>query len=100
MMKDGVGRQAGLAALLSTLFPGLGQFYNRQVLKGLWFLCGAIGLATVLLTSIDPNALHVALASGAPPQNIGRLFLVSVLLLAFALWSIVDAVQVAKRSHQ
>ena len=40
-------RKRGRAALLSGLFPGLGQWYNRQRGKGLLF--GAI--ATVLLLS-------------------------------------------------
>ena len=98
MMKNGVVRNAGLAALLSAVFPGLGQFYNRQAFKGVGFLSGALMLAIVLLTLVDPRALQRAALSGVPPDNLGRLFLTSILLLAVALWSVVDAASVAKRS--
>lgn len=98
-MKDGVSRNAGFAALLSAVFPGLGQFYNRQVFKGVGFVTGALILVTLLLTLADLQALQVAALSGAPPENLGRLFLTTVLLLAVALWSVVDAARVAKRSQ-
>jgi signal peptidase I len=35
-------RKAWLAAFLSAIIPGIGQFYNRQVLKGIAFLAGVV----------------------------------------------------------
>ncbi len=35
-------RKPWLAAFLSSLFPGIGQFYNRQVIKGLAFIAAMV----------------------------------------------------------
>ncbi len=93
-------RKMAFAALLSAVFPGLGQFYNAQVRKGLGFLVGALVLLTLLLSWADLNALQHSALTGIPPENIGQLFLISLLLLALALWSIVDAGRVAARPEQ
>ena len=92
-------RRQARSNLLSAVFPGVGQFYNRQVFKGVGFVTGALILVSLLLSLADLQALQVAALSGAPPENLGRLFLTTVLLLAVALWSIVDAARVAKRSQ-
>ena len=89
-----------LAAFLSAVFPGLGQFHNGQVLKGLGFLIAALALLALLLRVTDLNALQQSALSGVPPENIGQLFLMSVLLLALVLWSIVDAGRVASRLNR
>jgi drug/metabolite transporter (DMT)-like permease len=87
-----------VAGLLSAVFPGLGQVYNRQWGKGAGFLLGLLVLAGILIASVDPQALQKAADAGAPPENIGQLFLLATLILAVAVWSIVDAVLSAKRS--
>lgn len=90
-----------LAALLSALLPGLGQFYNRQWTKGAGFLVGFLVLAGALMSSVDPEALQQSAASGVPLDNIGQLGFLVLLLLALAVWSVVDAARSAKRSaHQ
>src|SRR5262245_48342606 len=38
MTTPGAGRNRTIAVLLSAIFPGLGQFYNRQPIKGAAFL--------------------------------------------------------------
>ncbi len=89
------------AALLSAVFPGLGQFHNGQVVKGIGFLIGALALLAVMMSVVDLDALQQSALAGVPPDNIGQLFLISVLLFGLALWSIVDAGRVAGRStHQ
>ena len=40
-------RRPGLAALLSLLWPGLGQLYNRQILTGLILILGLPVLAKI-----------------------------------------------------
>ena len=87
-----------VAGLLSAILPGLGQFYNRQWVKGAGFLLGLLILAGVLVNAADPEALQQAAASGATPDNLGQLFILMVLLLAVAVWSIADAIRVARQS--
>ncbi|MGH7167728.1 MAG: DUF5683 domain-containing protein [Nitrospiraceae bacterium] len=89
-----------MAAVLSALLPGLGQFYNRQWAKGVGFLVGLLVLFTALARSADLEKLQQAAASGAQPANIGQLLLLSLLILVLAVWSIVDAARVAKQSQQ
>lgn len=82
-----------IAAVLSGLVPGLGQFYNREWLKGTGFLIGLLILEGLLGVS---NEMMKAL-QGTPPENPGAFLLRFLVVLAFALWSIVDAVRSAKR---
>ena len=51
-----------LAVIFSILLPGLGQFYNQEILKALCFLCGLIllsffysplGLLAIAIASIE-----------------------------------------------
>ena len=87
--------------MLSALLPGLGQFYNRQWGKGVSFLVGLLVLFAALARSADLEKLQQAAASGIQPENIGQLFLLSLLILVLAVWSIVDAARSAKQSsHQ
>lgn len=86
--------------MLSALLPGLGQFYNRQWGKGVSFLVGLLVLFVALARSADLEKLQQAAASGVQPENIGQLFLLSLLILVLAVWSIVDAARSAKRSQQ
>lgn len=79
-----------VALILSGIFPGLGQLYNRQLVKG------AIGLAVGVALSW--------LAGRAAPTDPGALVrpgaaLLAVLcaLLAVWLWSIIDAWRTAGR---
>jgi hypothetical protein len=73
-----------VALILSSVFLGLGQFYNRQPLKGALFLVVGVVLSWLVVRTIptDPTALaHV----GAAP------FALLLVLLAIWLWSLVDA---------
>ena len=88
-----------VAGLLSALLPGLGQFYNRQWGKGAGFFLGLVVLAGILLSSADPVKLQQAADSGATPENLGMLLVLALLILAVAVWSIVDAIRAAKRTH-
>ncbi len=90
-------RNMAFAALLSAVFPGLGQLSNGHVRKGLGFFVGAVALLALLVSMTDLNALQQSALTGAPPDNIGQLFLITLLLLALALWSMVDAGRVARR---
>jgi hypothetical protein len=87
-----------VAGILSAVVPGLGQFYNRQWGKGIGFLAGVIALSVVLSSSVDPQALERAAQAGTTPDNLGLIFLLLLVLLAVALWSIADAARTAKKS--
>lgn len=97
-MATGHARNPWVAGLLSGLLPGLGQFYNRQWGKGAGFLVGIIVLTAVLSSSVDPKALEQAAEAGKTPDNLGLLFLLLVVMLAMAIWSIADAARTAKKS--
>jgi hypothetical protein len=81
-----VRRRRVVALILSGIFPGLGQLYNRQRVKGV------IGLALSWLagraTPTDPRAV------AQPPA---ALLAPLCALLAVWLWSIIDAWRTAGR---
>ncbi len=93
-------KNPAIAGVLSGVMPGLGQFYNRQWAKGVSFLVGLLVLFVGLARSADLEKLQQAAATGVQPDNIGQLFLLSLLILVLAVWSIVDAARSAKRSSQ
>ena len=88
-------RSPMLAVFLSGLFPGLGQLYNRERLKGLLFIAGSImlgfGPLSPLSVDIDPSDL----AGGLRKVLIG-----SLPFLGVALWSVLDAYRSARRTIQ
>src|SRR5215470_11743473 len=83
-------RRKVVALILSGVFLGLGQFYNRQPLKGALFLAVGVVLSSLLVRTIptDPTAL---VQLGAAP------FVLLLVLLAIWLWSLVDARREAGR---
>ncbi len=104
-MEPGRPRNAALAGLLSAILPGLGQFYNRQWAKGLGFLLGVflgflvfVSRATAIFGSTDLAQVQQSAASGSPPEGLGQLSFLALLILGIAIWSIVDAARSAKRS--
>lgn len=83
-------RRKIVAFILSGIFPGLGQFYNRQPLKGAAFV-----VAGVVLSWLSGRAVPVDLLA---PHPLGiDLIVLLCLLLAVWLWSLVDAWRVADR---
>ncbi len=82
-----------LAVILSGIFPGLGQLYNREIRKALLFLIGAA------VTGFGPlSPLDVDIDPGAPAAGLQKVLLASLPFLLVALWSVIDAFRVAKRS--
>ena len=86
-----------VAVLLSALLPGLGQFYNGQWGKGLGCLTGHLVVGGILSSSVDLDSLQRSADSGVPPQHIGRISFLLLLLFIIAIWSVVDAGRSAKR---
>jgi len=89
-------RRPGLAALLSALWPGLGQLYNRQLVKGLLLilglpLLGKVGLGYAFFGAFEAmrDLRYLLVTAG------GGLILVA----AAALWiyAVVDAHRCAQR---
>lgn len=87
-----------IAGVLSGVMPGLGQFYCRQWAKGAAFLIGAIAIDASFGVSSGMLELLQSFGAPAPSDALGKLLLGSLLFLAIALWSVVDAVRTAKRS--
>jgi hypothetical protein len=83
--------------LLSLLYPGLGQFYNREILKGsaicLFFTSGLLGLTLPLTKVIDRTA-------ETTPE--GMPLLISSLLTMFSLYliAIADADLVGRQGRR
>ena len=76
--------------ILSGIFPGLGQLYNREYLKGVLFIIPGAVLTWLLFRAIPADLLALA-------QPNAMLMLLLVLLLALWLWAIIDAWRVAGR---
>ena len=83
-------RRQVIALMLSGLFPGIGQLYNRQPMKGAIgvVLGGVLTWAAVRTAPVDPLALA---QPGA--DVLGPLFA----LLAVWVWSLIDAWRAARR---
>ena len=87
-------RKPVIAGVLSGVMPGLGQFYCRQWAKGAGFL-GSVSVADFsadVSKSLFDFLLHRVL-----PENSTTFLLGSLLVLAIAAWSVIDAVRTAKR---
>jgi hypothetical protein len=83
-------RRQALGFILSGIFPGLGQLYNREYLKGVLFI-----IPGAVLTWLTGRAAPTDLLALAQPS--APLMLLLVLLLALWLWAIIDAWRVAGR---
>jgi hypothetical protein len=83
-------RRKVVALILSGVFLGLGQFYNRKPLKGALFLAVGVVLSWLLVRTIPTDPTALAHAGAAP-------FVLLLVLLAIWLWSLVDAWREAGR---
>jgi len=86
-------RRRTIAVFLSSLFPGLGQLYNRQRGKAALFAIGAILAAYGPLSPVD-----VDIDLGNPAAALRSLILASLPFLVVAIWSVIDAYQNAAQS--
>jgi hypothetical protein len=90
-----------LAALLSAVLPGLGQFYNHQWTKGASFLVATLvadaglGVTSETITVFQSAFLGIS----GTNVNIGGFVLRMLPLAAIATWSITDAARTARRRH-
>jgi hypothetical protein len=90
MRDPGSRRRQTIALVLSGIFPGLGQFYNRQHVKGGLSVIVAGVLSWLIGREIpaEPLALvHSGAAVTVP----------TAVLLALWLWSLIDAWRTAGR---
>ena len=99
-MGNGRPKNPAIAGVLSGVMPGLGQFYCRQWGKGAGFLIGAVVVDAAFGVSADVFRLLPSLGIGVQPESLSKFLIGSLLLLAIAVWSIVDAARTAKRSQQ
>src|SRR5262245_13941332 len=78
-----------VAALLSLALPGLGQFYNGDMNKGIWLF---LGFVLIGISGAASAALYAPAVLMLP-------LLVTSLLLTFGVWlgAIIDAWRVARR---
>ncbi len=79
-----------IALVLSGIFPGLGQFYNRQPLKAVVFLVAGVVLSWLLGRVAPTDVWALAEVGRTPIILLGALLTTSV-------WSVVDAWRVAGR---
>ena len=96
MGTEGASKNPWIAGILSGILPGLGQFYNRQWLKGVGFLLGTLIVDGVLGVTAGMVKFF---QSGAPPENTGQFLFGSLIVLVIVIWSITDAARTAKRSQ-
>ena len=85
-------RRRTIAVFLSSLFPGLGQLYNRQRGKAALFAIGGILAAYGPLSPVD-----VDIDLGNPAAALRSLILASLPFLVVAIWSVLDAYRNAAR---
>jgi hypothetical protein len=90
MTQQSVRRKQVIALILSGVFPGLGQFYNRQLGKGVAFVAAGVVLTWLLGRAVPADSLMLI-------QPEARLIVPLCGLLIVWLWSIIDAWRVAGR---
>ena len=83
-------RRKVIALILSGVFPGLGQFYNRQLGKGAAFLAAGVVLSWFLGRAVPTDSLLLI-------QPEARLIFPLCVLLIVWPWSLIDAWRVAGR---
>lgn len=81
-----------LALILSLCLPGLGQFYNREWLKGGVYLVAGLVASELALSGISFEAM----LDGIPPQALVGILVRLLLATAFVLWCGYDAWRTAK----
>jgi hypothetical protein len=79
-------RKKAAALILSGIFPGLGQLYNRELLKATLFVTPSVGLSWLVTRAVSVDPLGF-IERGPSPAVI----LAVLVLLAIWLWSVVDA---------
>jgi hypothetical protein len=93
-------QQKVVAFILSGIFPGLGQFYNRQHAKGIAFLVVGAALFWLMLRAAptDSASLLAMLGDGsATPAPVWTIVAPALVLLVVWLWSVIDAWRAAGR---
>ena len=86
-------RNPVVAVLLSGLFPGLGQLYNRERLKALLF---GVGGAVAGFGPFSPVDVDIDLNN--PAAGLRNVLLASLPFLVIAMWSVIDAYRTAHRT--
>ncbi|HEX3034828.1 MAG TPA: hypothetical protein VHT73_06790 [Thermodesulfobacteriota bacterium] len=87
-----------LALILSAIFPGLGQIYTRQVLKGI-----AIGVLNIVINLLLLEPLERLIESVESPPDRPTLIIVTGYTIAgLVLWlySIIDAKRMAEKINR
>jgi len=79
-------RKKATALILSGIFPGLGQLYNRDLFKAALFVTPGVGLSWLVTRAVSVDPLGF-IERGPSPTVI----LAVLVLLAIWLWSVVDA---------
>ncbi len=92
-------RSPKVAALLSALLPGLGQFYNRQWMKGAGFLLATVALDAGLNVTSETISIFESIFLRAPADHVdlGGFVLRMLPLTAIAIWSMTDAARSASK---
>ncbi len=85
-----------VALVLSGIFPGLGQFYNRQPVKGVAFAVVSGVLTWLAGRAVSPDLLREAVLEAKNPLGVSLVLPMSLLLLVW-IWSLIDAWRVAGR---
>ncbi len=93
-MGSGSPKNPTLAGILSGVMPGLGQFYCRQWAKGAGFL---VAVSAADFSADVSQSLFDFLLNRALPADTTKFLIGSTVMLAIAVWSVIDAVRTAKR---
>ena len=93
-------RRPTLAAFLSALIPGLGQFYNRHWLKGGGFLAAAMMIlflaAAVILSGLANDQFSIESLVAGDTSGLSKVQGLLLIFLAVQIWSMVDAYRSAQ----
>ena len=81
-----------VAGITSYLIPGLGQILSGETGRGLAFLGGYVVCSTLYLA----GTLSIYFKNGPTESGLGLMAGGALVLLSFQIWTIVDAVRVAK----
>ncbi|MGB9357092.1 MAG: LCP family protein [Acidimicrobiia bacterium] len=92
-------KRPGLAAVLSAVIPGVGQWYGGRVRRAILVFLPTLALAAVAAAFWSRGVLRI-LELVVQPAVLWTLLAVNLAVLAWRVWVVIDAFQISRRGRK
>lgn len=95
-------KSAGIAAVLSFIFTGLGQIYLGKIGRGLLLICGGIVIATCSMVAVFSGFVIDGAGEIIDYQGMSAawILIISIIAIAYWVWQIYDAYKLANEYNE